>query len=128
MAGRGQVVGGKPHAVSSAAVKGSEAVPNQLRVTHVSLYKNGVGFFEHEGRVSGDAAVSIDLTSAQLSDGLQSLAAVDLGGGHVTGANYNSTTPLEEQLRTLPLSLGENPSREDLFGALKGARVEVTGS
>lgn len=57
-----------------------------LRVTHVSLYKNGVGFFEHEGRVTGDAAVSLHLTSAQLNDVLQSLTAVDLGGGHVTGA------------------------------------------
>ncbi len=129
LAAAGQVVAGRPHAVSAAAVaKAGEVGPTQLRVTHVSLYKNGVGFFEHEGRVSGDAAVSLDLTSAQLNDVLQSLTAVDLGGGHVTGANYNSTTPLEEQLRTLPLNLGQDPSQADLFAALKGARVEVTGS
>ncbi len=102
--------------------------PNGLRVTHVSLYKNGVGFFEHDGTVTGNAAVRIDLTSAQLNDVLQSLTAIDLGGGHVTGANYNSTTPLDQQLRTLPLSLGEQPSQEDLFNALRGARVEVSGS
>ena len=105
-----------------------ESETNQLRVTHVSLYKNGVGFFEHEGRVTGDAAVSLDLTTAQLNDVLQSLTAVDLGSGHVTGANYNSTTPLGQQLATLPLNLGEAPSEEDLFAALRGARVEVTGS
>ncbi len=30
----------------------------QLPVTRVSLYKNGVGFFEHAGRVTGDEAVT----------------------------------------------------------------------
>ncbi len=126
----GQVPQPKHHAVSSAALPHSIAPtsPHELKVTHVSLYKNGVGFFEHEGSITGDASVSLDLTSAQLNDVLQSLTATDLGGGHVTGANYNSTTPLEQQLRTLPLSLGEQPSQEDLFNALRGARVEVSGS
>jgi hypothetical protein len=91
------------------------------------LYKNGVGFFEHAGRVSGDEAVTIDLTSAQLNDVLQSLTAIDLNGGRITGASYNSTTPLDQQLRALPLSLGEEPTQQDLYNSLRGARVEVTG-
>jgi hypothetical protein len=92
------------------------------------LYKNGVGFFEHAGRVSGDEAVMIDLTSAQLNDVLQSLTAIDLNGGRITGASYNSTTPLDQQLRALPLSLGEEPTQQDLYNSLRGARVEVTGA
>jgi hypothetical protein len=106
----------------------NEGRTTQLPVTHVSLYKNGVGFFEHAGRVTGDEAVTIDLTSAQLNDVLQSLTAVDLNGGRITGASYNSTTPLEQQLRALPLSLGEEPTQQDLYNSLRGARVEVTGS
>ena len=99
-----------------------------LPVTKVSLYKNGVGFFEHAARVSGDAAVTLELTSAQLNDALQTLTAVDLGGGRIAGANYNSTTPLMQQLGNLPFSLGANPSESDLYAALRGAEVEVTGS
>ncbi|MCU1252507.1 MAG: hypothetical protein JWQ49_5536 [Edaphobacter sp.] len=106
----------------------NEVRATQLPVTHVSLYKNGVGFFEHAGRVSGDEAVTIDLTSAQLNDVLQSLTAIDLNGGRITGASYNSTTPLEQQLRALPLSLGEAPTQQDLYDSLRGARVEVTGA
>jgi hypothetical protein len=113
---------------SSVASLANEARATQLPVTHVSLYKNGVGFFEHAGRVTGDEAVTIDLTSAQLNDVLQSLTAVDLNGGRITGASYNSTTPLEQQLRALPLSLGEEPTQQDLYNSLRGARVEVTGS
>ena len=106
----------------------NETRTSQLPVTHVSLYKNGVGFFEHAGRVTGDGTVTIDLTSAQLNDVLQSLTAIDLSGGRITGASYNSTTPLDQQLRALPLSLGEDPTQQDLYNSLRGARVEVTGS
>jgi len=99
--------------------------PTQLPVTRVSLYKNGVGFFEHTGEVTGDQAVSIDVTSAQLNDVLQSLTAIDLGGGRISGAAYNSTTPLEQQLKLLPLALGEAPTSIDVYNSIRGARVEV---
>jgi hypothetical protein len=78
--------------------------------------------------VTGDGAVTIDLTSAQLNDVLQSLTAIDLNGGRITGASYNSTTPLDQQLQALPLSLGEEPTQQDLYSSLRGARVEVTGA
>ncbi len=115
---------------NSSLVSGAakEVRATQLPVTHVSLYKNGVGFFEHSGRVTGDESVTIDLTSAQLNDVLQSLTAIDLNGGRITGASYNSTTPLDQQLRALPLSLGEEPTQQDLYRSLRGARVEVTGA
>jgi hypothetical protein len=96
-----------------------------LPVTRVALYKNGVGFFEHTGRVTGDAAVTIDLTSGQLNDVLQSLTAIDLNGGRISGAGYNSTTPLDQQLKTLPVSLDDNPTASDFYSAIRGARVEV---
>ena len=106
----------------------TEAAPSQLPVTRVSLYKNGVGFFEHSGRVTGDQSVNIDFTTAQLNDVLQSLTAVDLNGGRIAGAGYNSTTPLEQQLKALPLALGEDPTAVDFYNAIRGARVEVHGS
>jgi hypothetical protein len=117
----------RPESSSVGSLAG-EARTTQLPVTHVSLYKNGVGFFEHAGHVTGDEAVTIDLTSEQLNDVLQSLTAIDLNGGRITGASYNSTTPLDQQLRALPLSLGEDPTQQDLYNSLRGARVEVTGS
>jgi hypothetical protein len=99
-----------------------------LPVTHVSLYKNGVGFFEHTGHITGNAAVTIDFTDAQLDDVLQTLTAVDLNGGRIAGAGYNSTTPLEQQLKNLGLGLDEHTDYENLLTALHGARVTVSGS
>jgi hypothetical protein len=100
---------------------------SELPITRVALYKNGVGFFEHAGHVTGDQAVTIDFTSAQLNDVLQSLTAIDLNGGRISGADYNSTTPLEQQLKTLPLALTDDPSDVDFYNAIRGARVQVAG-
>ncbi len=115
-------------AVRRAPVQGAAEGAQTLPIRRVALYKNGVGFFEHVGTVHGDSAVRIDLTTAQLNDVLQSLTAVDLGGGRVAGAGYNSTTPLEQQLRSLPLGLSADPTAADLYAAVRGARVEVTGA
>ena len=117
---------GKPSAVRTSAQAKPEAT-TALPIRRVALYKNGVGFFEHAGSVVGDGRVTIDFTTAQLNDVLQTLTAVDLGEGRITGAGYNSTTPVEQQMRSLPISLGPDPTAADFYSAIRGARVEVTG-
>jgi len=103
------------------------ATPQLLPVRKVVLYKNGVGYFEHAGTVAGNQKVAIDFTSPQLNDVLQSLTVLDEGGGHIAGVNYNSTTPLAEQLKTLSLGMSDDPNSTELFQALRGQRVEVVG-
>src|SRR5215467_7585250 len=107
----------------SNAVKGEPAA--KLPVRRVVLYKNGVGYFEHLGRVHGSQDVHIDFTSAQLNDTLKSLTVLDLSGGRITGVDYNSEAPLARRLASLRLALGERPSLADFLGALRGARVEI---
>ncbi len=120
-----------PKPASPAAAPTSDAAPvgaKDLPVRKVVLYKNGVGYFEHSGSVSGNQRVSIDFTSAQLNDVLQSLTVLDEGGGRIGGVNYNSTTPLAEQLKTLSLGMTDDPTSTELFTALRGQRVEVSGA
>src|SRR5580692_7436998 len=116
---------GQPAVRKPAPTKPVPDKPASLPVTRVSLYKNGVGYFEHTGHVSGDADVSIDFTTSQLNDVLQSLTAIDLNGGRISGAGYNSTTPLDQQLKALPLALGQDTTAADFYAAIRGARVEV---
>ena len=89
------------------------------------LYKSGVGYFEHQGRVQGDQSVGIDFTSGQLNDVLQSLTVLDLNGGRITGVDYNSDAPLSQRLSTLSLPLGDNTNIENFYGALRGVRLEM---
>jgi hypothetical protein len=103
-------------------------VVKDLPVRKVVLYKNGVGYFEHAGTVSGNQRVAIDFTSSQLNDVLQSLTVLDEGGGRVSAVNYNSTAPIEQQLKTLALGLKDYPATISVYQALRGQRVEVTGA
>jgi hypothetical protein len=107
---------------------GSEGSAAKLPVRRVVLYKNGVGYFEHLGRVRGSQDVRIDFTSAQLNDVLKSLTVLDLAGGRITGVDYNSEAPLARRLATLRLALGERPSVSEFLLALRGARLEVRGA
>jgi hypothetical protein len=103
----------------------SGAESTRLPVRRVVLYKNGVGYFEHLGRVRGSQDVHVDFTSAQLNDVLKSLTVLDLSGGRITGVDYNSEAPLARRLATLRLALGEKPTVAEFLGALRGARVEI---
>jgi hypothetical protein len=116
-----------PAGPKSIAPSAQPQVIKDLPVRKVVLYKNGVGYFEHAGTVSGNQHVAIDFTSPQLNDVLQSLTVLDEGGGRIAGVNYNSTTPLAEQLKTLSLGMSDDPTSTELFAALRGQRVEVTG-
>ncbi|HWC17750.1 MAG TPA: hypothetical protein VG498_12090, partial [Terriglobales bacterium] len=112
-----------PQHVIAAATPG---VGDRLPVRHVALYKNGVGYFEHDGKVHGNQTVTIAFTTAQLNDVLKSLTAIDLNGGRIADVSYNSTAPLEQRLNTLQLPIGEKTTTAEFLDALRGARVEVS--
>jgi hypothetical protein len=103
----------------------AETPAEKLPVRRVVLYKNGVGYFEHNGRVHGSQELKIDFTSAQLNDVLKSLTVLDLNGGKISGVGYNSVAPIAEQLKALRLPLGESTTLIGFLNALRGARVDV---
>jgi hypothetical protein len=112
---------------SSAAQEGargaSSTASEKLPVRRVVLYKNGVGYFEHVGEVTGNQDVHIDFTSAQLNDVLKSLTVLDLSGGRITGVDYNSEAPLARRLATLRGALIE--VRSGNSGAITGKLLSV---
>jgi hypothetical protein len=112
-------------AQNSILTSGSADPAARLPVTRVILYKNGVGYFEHSGHVRGSQDVNVDFTTAQLNDVLKSLTVLDLGKGRITGVSYNSTAPLQHQLASLHLPVGDNPTTAQFLDALRGARIEV---
>jgi hypothetical protein len=96
-----------------------------MPIRRVVLYKNGVGYFEHLGRVRGNQDIHIDFTSGQLNDALASLTVLDLDGGRIGDVSYNSTAPLDRRLGALRLPLDEQTSISKFLDALRGSRLEV---
>ena len=94
-------------------------------VKRVVLYKNGVGYFEHQGPVAGNQDVAISFTSGQLNDVLKSLTVLDMDGGRISGVEYGSSAPVDRQLGDLRLPIGEKTTLTEFLGALRGAKVEI---
>jgi len=100
-------------------------LPGNIPVRRVILYKNGIGYFEHVGKVRGNQTVTVAFKSAQLNDVLKTLTTIDLGNGRVTGVSYNSEAPLAQRLSGLRLPVGEHATLAQLLDALRGARIEA---
>jgi hypothetical protein len=96
-----------------------------LPITRVVLYKHGVGYFERQGTVEGDATLSLTFKQAEVSDVLKSLTVLDLNGGHVASVSYDSTKPLEQLLAEVALAIPDQGSLVGLLPQIKGARVAV---
>ena len=112
-------------AATPLAQQAADPEANQLPVRRVVLYKSGVGYFEHQGSVTGSSNVAIQFTSGQLNDVLKSLTALDLDDGQISSIGYNSVAPLDQRLGALRLPLGTQPDLLQFYNALRGARVEI---
>jgi hypothetical protein len=98
---------------------------SRLPIKRVVLYKNGVGYFEHHGRIRDNQDVTISFTSGQLNDVLKSVTVLDLNGGRITNIGYGSAAPADRQLGDLRLGTSDKTSLTDFLAALRGARLEV---
>lgn len=99
-----------------------------LPVTHVVLYKHGVGYFEREGTVQDDAELTLSFKQGEVSDVLKSLTVLDLDGGHITAVSYDSTKPLEQLLAEIAITIPDQGSLFGLVPQLQGASVRVEES
>ena len=108
------------HAVEPAAPA------TDVPVREVVLFSSGVGYFQHQGTVKGDASADLRFKTAQINDILKSLVLNDLDGGRVGVVTYPSQDPLEKTLGSFQVDIGDNPSLGDLLNKLRGARVQLS--
>ncbi len=96
----------------------------QLPITHITLYKHGVGFFERRGQVQGEA-IELTFREEEMNDVLKSLIAIDAGPGQVLGVDFATLQSREERLAGCSVRLGSRRSLRDLLRSLRGRRVTL---
>ena len=98
-----------------------------LSLQRIMLSSGGVGYFENEATVDGDATLSLDVPLDQVDDILKSLVVYDDGGtaGEVT---LPGREPLTQTFVDLPFDRTALDSAPTLLNALQGAEVRVTGA
>ena len=101
------------------------AASGDLPLTRAVLFKNGMGFFEHQGTVKGRETVRISITSSQLDDVLKSLTVLDMNGGLIGSISYGSSAPLERQLNELETGDLRGKDLVSMLGSLTGTSLEA---
>ncbi len=103
----------------------SSAKTVQLPIGQVVLFSSGVGYFQREGKVEGNARVDLSFPVADINDLLKSMVVRDLDGGHVSTVSYDSNAPVERTLKSFAINLTNNPGFGQVLNQARGEKVEV---
>jgi hypothetical protein len=133
LAGAVVAVGGVVAFLSSGtpagAARGDEPAAGeraQLPIGQVVLFSSGVGYYQREGSVEGDARVDLSFPVTDINDLIKSMVLRDLDGGHITAVSYDSNAPIDRTLKSFAINLTTNPSYGQVLNQARGEKVEVT--
>ena len=98
-----------------------------LKVTRVALFSSGVGYFEREATVNGNASAELTFRVEQINDIIKSLIVQDFDGGRVGAVSYASQDPIEKRLRSFGVDITGKPTLAGLLDQLRGQPVEIQG-
>jgi len=100
-------------------------VAANLPVTQVVLFSSGVGFFQREGKVSGNARVDLTFPVQDINDLIKSMVLRDLDGGHIAAVSYDNNAPIDRTLKSFAINLTGNPTFAGILNQARGEKVEV---
>jgi hypothetical protein len=98
----------------------------QLPIAQAVLFSSGVGYFQREGQVEGDARIDLSFPVQDINDLLKSMILQDLNDGHISAVSYESRDPIEKTLRSFAINLTRNPGFGEVLNQARGESVEVT--
>lgn len=108
---------------ASAQRVGGDEAPT---LRHVALSTGGVGYFEYEAAVDGNAALPLHVRLDQVDDILKSIVIYD-DVGTIGEISLPGRTPLREAFREVPFGPEALASPASLLEALRGAAIRVDG-
>jgi hypothetical protein len=102
------------------------AFAQDLVLKRVMLSSGGLGYFEYEATVEGDANLKLTVSLEQVDDVLKSLVVYDDKGG-VGGLSLPGKEPLQQTFKDMPFDQAAFQSPAKLLDALRGAQISVGG-
>lgn len=111
--------------LSMGAARAADSIA--LPVTRVAVFNSGVGYFECDAAVEGDATAELLFRTAQINDIIKSLLVHDFDGGTIGVVSYASLDPIEKTLRSFGVDITGKPTLGQLLEQLRGEPVEIAG-
>ena len=97
-----------------------------LPLSKVVLFSTGVGYFQRNAVIEGDASIDLFFDVKDVNDLLKSMILVDLDGGTINSVNYASREPINQALRSMSIDIASNPGFVHLLNQLRGQEVSLT--
>lgn len=97
----------------------------ELKLTKVSLFSSGVGYYQCDNTVSGIDTVELHFRTEQINDILKSLILQDFDGGTIEAVQYPARDPISKTLKSFAVDISGKTSMADLFSSLRGVEVEI---
>lgn len=95
----------------------------ELPVTRVTLYKNGVAYYERAGEVKAGESARLDFQVSEMDDVLKSLV-LDVKGG-VARVRYELSEPLQRKLADQGINIQPQQPLALILDQWRGAHVEM---
>jgi hypothetical protein len=99
--------------------------PDALPIKQIVLFNSGVGYFQREGELDGDARVQLSFPVSDINDLLKSLVLQD-SKGRVGTVSYDSSDPIDKILRSFALDLTTNPTFGQILNQSRGEKIEIS--
>ena len=112
-------------AFADKAEEGAQAAGAKLPIKRVVLFNSGVGYFQHQGKVDGDATVGFKFRVENINDLLKSMVLEDRGGGQISTVTYGSRDPINKTLQTFAIDLTKSPTLGQLLSQIRGEEIEI---
>jgi len=97
----------------------------EVPVRRVVLFSSGVGFFQHTGTVSGNAATELSFKTEQINDILKSLVVSDTSAGTVKSITYGSQNPIARTLKSFQIDISSNPTLANILDQIRGTKITL---
>ena len=100
-----------------------------LLLRHVTLFNNGVGYFQLGGKVMAGDDIRLRVKKSQMNDLLKSLTVLNLTGGQVSSIVYDNDKTVAQKLGEFNFQLRNNEGLPQILKQLQGSEIRVlTGS
>ena len=97
----------------------------QLVLKKVTLFNNGVGYFQLGGNVIAGEEIPLRVKTSQMNDLLKSLTVLNLTGGQVSSIVYDNDKTIPQKLDEFNFQLRKNHGLPQILSQLQGSEIQV---
>ena len=101
------------------------AVTEGLSLEKVTLFNNGVGYFQFQGHAPAGKSLYLHVKRDQMNDLIKSLTIINRGHGQVSSIVYDNARTADQKLGEFDFKLEKNQGLPEILRQFQGSRITL---